>query len=101
MEAPDDRGGVPRAQSEAPSPPPPPRGQGGQPQGGGDGGEDGGNEEEEEDEEDDDDEEDGVTRRKGRLDPTLFSFWLAANLPLDDDARQQLLLLDSVVMRLR
>ncbi|CAN0288317.1 unnamed protein product, partial [Hapterophycus canaliculatus] len=40
-------------------------------------------------------------RRRGKLDPTLFSFWLAANLPLDDDARQELLMLDSVVMRLR
>ena len=39
--------------------------------------------------------------RGGKLDPTLFSFWLAANLPLDDDARQELLRLDSVVMRLR
>lgn len=39
--------------------------------------------------------------RRGSLDPTLFSFWLAANLPLDDDARQELLMLDSVIMRLR
>lgn len=38
---------------------------------------------------------------RGKLNPTLFSFWLAANLPLDDDARQELLILDSVVMRLR
>lgn len=42
-----------------------------------------------------------MPRRRGKLDPTLFSFWLAANLPLDDDARQELLMLDSVVMRLR
>ncbi|CAM9387719.1 unnamed protein product [Pylaiella littoralis] len=42
-----------------------------------------------------------VSRRRGKLDPTLFSFWLAANLPLDDEARQELLMLDSVVMRLR
>ncbi|CBN74673.1 conserved unknown protein [Ectocarpus siliculosus] len=47
------------------------------------------------------DEEEGMPRRRGKLDPTLFSFWLAANLPLDDDARQELLMLDSVVMRLR
>lgn len=38
---------------------------------------------------------------RGKVNPTLFSFWLAANLPLDDDARQELLVLDSVVMRLR
>lgn len=38
---------------------------------------------------------------RGKINPTLFSFWLAANLPLDDDARQELLILDSVVMRLR
>ena len=42
-----------------------------------------------------------TTGRRGSVDPTLFSFWLAANLPLDDDARQELLMLDSVIMRLR
>ncbi|CAM9918512.1 unnamed protein product [Ectocarpus sp. 4 AP-2014] len=47
------------------------------------------------------DEEERMPRRRGKLDPTLFSFWLAANLPLDDVARQELLMLDSVVMRLR
>lgn len=59
--------------------------------------------EDEEEKMDQDDEEergrDVVKERK--VDPTLFSFWLAANLPLDDDARQELLMLDSVVMRLR
>lgn len=40
-----------------------------------------------------------VGRRKP--DPTHFSFWLAANLPLDDSARQELLDMDSVVSRLR
>ncbi len=64
---------------------------------------------EEEEEEEEQEEEGGggrgeaarVPRTQEKLDPTVFSFWLAANLPLDDDARQQLLMLDSVVMRLR
>lgn len=46
-------------------------------------------------------EEGMVPEFKGKPDPTFFSFQLAANLPLDDDGRQELLELDSVVVRLR
>lgn len=121
-----DATGIPRGPFAAQLPPAPPRRRGGllrdrgggsagtgasevvglrrQPQVGVGGEESGGDEEggeERELEEEEEDGDDGVTRRRGKLDPTLFSFWLAANLPVEDDARQRLLLLDSVVLRLR
>lgn len=43
----------------------------------------------------------GVIQEGGKTDPTILSFRLAANLPLGDEGRHELLAMDSVVMRLR
>lgn len=66
-----------------------------------------GDDREEEDFEEGEDEDAEETNEMGGsgslkpLDPTQYSFWLAANLPLDDFMRQNLLAQDSVVVRLR